>query len=110
MSERAPSAVLGGLDQLIAETRPEQLPALQTALAARIAAVAARMMNGAGQKAIEAPEENLGIEESARRLGVSEAWLYKNWRRLPFAVRIGRRLLFAARGMEKWNRQRQKTS
>ena len=48
---------------------------------------------------------NLAAEEAAERLGVSKAWLYRNAHRLPFAVRIGRRLLFSGVGLARWNRQ-----
>jgi predicted DNA-binding transcriptional regulator AlpA len=53
------------------------------------------------------PDVNLPAEEAARRLGVSKDWLYKNVKRLPFAIRIGRRLLFSSKGLERWNRKRQ---
>jgi predicted DNA-binding transcriptional regulator AlpA len=52
------------------------------------------------------PASNMSATEAARRLGMSRDWLYKNARRLPFAVRIGRRLLFDAHGLERWNRSR----
>ena len=55
----------------------------------------------------DAPEANLSAQKAARSLGVSLAWIYKNARRLPFTLRIGRRLLFSARGLERWNKQRQ---
>jgi predicted DNA-binding transcriptional regulator AlpA len=49
-------------------------------------------------------DQNLSAEDAARRLGVSADWLYKT--KLPFKVKIGRRVLFSATGLEKWNRQR----
>ena len=56
--------------------------------------------------AADAPEKNLSASEAARRLGMSRDWLYRNAGRLPFSVRIGRRVLFDARGLERWNRSR----
>lgn len=57
--------------------------------------------------ATTAPVENLSATEAARRLGVSRDWLYRNANRLPFSLRIGRRLLFSASGLERWNQKRQ---
>ncbi len=51
------------------------------------------------------PDENLSAAEAARRLGLSKDWLYKT--DLPFKIPIGRRVVFSARGLERWNRQRQ---
>ncbi len=58
----------------------------------------------------EVPTEgngNLSASEAARRLGVSKDVLYKRARdrRLPFAMHIGRRVLFDARGLERWRRR-----
>src|SRR5437867_1168465 len=105
----ASDAIFAELDRMIAETPTERLPALVTALTSKAGTAAVRMMavsNNAGKHSVE-PDENLQVEEAARRLGVSKDWLYKNARRLPFSVRIGRRLLFSARGLERWNQQRQ---
>jgi excisionase family DNA binding protein len=52
-----------------------------------------------------AADENLSAEEAARRLGLSKDWLYRHADSLP-SVRIGRRVLFSASGLERWNRQR----
>jgi len=46
------------------------------------------------------------VGEAATQLGVSVSWLYRRSSKLPFVVRIGRRLLFSARGLDRWNRQR----
>jgi predicted DNA-binding transcriptional regulator AlpA len=51
-------------------------------------------------------ERNLSATEAAERLGMSRDWLYRNAARLPFAVRIGSRVLFSAQGLERWNRSR----
>ncbi len=55
---------------------------------------------------LTAPDDNLSAADAARRLGMSRDWLYRNARRLPFAGRIGRRVVFSARGLERWNQQR----
>lgn len=54
----------------------------------------------------EEAERNLSAGEAAGRLGMSRDWLYKNASRLPFSVRIGRRVLFSARGLERWLKAR----
>lgn len=53
-------------------------------------------------------DQLLGVEEAARRLGVSTDWLYRNAAKLPFAVRLGpRQLRFSSRGIERYIHQRQ---
>jgi len=48
------------------------------------------------------PDELLNAAESARRLGVSQDYLYRHHRTFAFARRVGRRLLFSASGIEKY--------
>ena len=96
------------LDAIILDADGAMLPRLALALSARSGSVAARLLTAGsedGNKAI--PDENLSVDEAARRLGMSRDWLYHNAKRLPFKVRIGRKLLFSASGLERWNRQRQ---
>jgi predicted DNA-binding transcriptional regulator AlpA len=52
-----------------------------------------------------AQDRNLDVLEAAARLGVSKSWLYRHASKLPFVVRLGSRLLFSARGLDKWNQQ-----
>jgi excisionase family DNA binding protein len=49
----------------------------------------------------------LDVEEAARRLGTSQDYLYRNAKKLPFTVRIGSRLRFSARGIDRFIRARQ---
>jgi predicted DNA-binding transcriptional regulator AlpA len=49
---------------------------------------------------------NLDITEAATRLGISKDWLYRHASELPFALRIGRRLVFDSVALERWNRRR----
>jgi excisionase family DNA binding protein len=52
-------------------------------------------------------DENVSVEEAARRLGVSNRWIYKHASRLTFVRKIGRRVLCSARALAEWNdRQR----
>jgi excisionase family DNA binding protein len=103
-----PETILAELDRLIGDAAPGERPALALALTARLGALAAGMAATppAERNDDQPADENLSVEEAARRLGVSKDWLYRHAGRLPFAVRIGRRLLFSADGLYRWNRQR----
>jgi excisionase family DNA binding protein len=48
------------------------------------------------------PERLLSIGEAAEMLGHSQIWLYRNSKRLPFSVRMGRSVRFSRKGIEKW--------
>ncbi len=50
--------------------------------------------------AAQAPDELLSVPQAAARLNVSENYLYRNSRRLPFVKRIGRKLLFSSAGLD----------
>jgi predicted DNA-binding transcriptional regulator AlpA len=54
--------------------------------------------------ASDSPSRALDVEDVMARTGMSKAWLYREARagRLPFARRIGRRLVFDADGLERW--------
>ena len=95
------------LERLLEICPSDRLPALIAALSARLAAEAARGLASPNpqRRQAEGPDENLSIEEAARRLGISKDFLYRT--KLPFKVRIGRRVLFSARGLERWNRNHQ---
>ncbi len=103
------TAPLEALRRAIRDGRPADLPQLAAALSALTTEATLAAAGRASQRdgASPLPDENLSTQEAARRLGVSGHWLYRNAKRLPFAVRIGRRLLFSARGLERWNQQRQ---
>lgn len=47
-------------------------------------------------------DELVGIEEAARRLGMSTAYLYRHHAQLPFARHIGRKLLFSSAGIDRF--------
>jgi excisionase family DNA binding protein len=53
-------------------------------------------MTGSGQA-----DQLVSIAEAARRLNVSQDYLYRHWKELPFTRRMGRRLLFSSSGIEK---------
>lgn len=97
---------LAALDEAIAAAAPAELCALVGKL--REAELLAEMRlrssalptNGSGPGE---EDHNLSAQEAARRLGVSLPYLYKHAPEYPFARRIGRRVLFSARGLEAWN-------
>jgi predicted DNA-binding transcriptional regulator AlpA len=103
--------VLAQLDEFIERARPNEIPALVVALSARVSvlgglALKASIAEFPVQTANGEPERNVSAKEAASRLGMSTAYLYRNARHLPFALRIGRRLLFSLRGLERWNTAR----
>lgn len=56
--------------------------------------------NGNGHKA---EDRFLDPAEAAKRLSVSEDWLYHNAKKLPFTRRLGPRLLrFSEQGLMRW--------
>jgi predicted DNA-binding transcriptional regulator AlpA len=96
-----------GLGQLIAEAPREELPALVVQLAARLAQLGAALAVPATKAGPmeDAPDRNISAREAAKRLGVSLPYLYKHAGTYPFALRIGRRIVFSARGLAVWNRR-----
>lgn len=53
------------------------------------------------------PDEWLDLEAAAKIMGVSAQWIYHNRKALPFASKIGRRLLrFSRNGMQRWMESR----
>jgi len=107
-AEMIPERILADLDRVIAESPQEQLPALLATLSARLALVASKIMASSPRNtgSSESLQGNLSVGEAAARLGISQDYLYRNARKLPFSLRIGRRLLFSASGLEKWVAQR----
>lgn len=99
-------ALVERLEQVIAQSPVEQLPVLLAALSALAGRLAVRLLTVPERRQdAGVADENLSVEEAARRLGVSTEYLYRHAKRLPFTRRVGRRLLFSARGLERWNRR-----
>jgi predicted DNA-binding transcriptional regulator AlpA len=96
-----------GLYSLVEATPAPELSRLIGDLEAAKAAAWARLTATPtdGRPAGPDPEaRNLDIAEAAKRLGMSRDWLYRHASKLPFAVRIGRRVVFDSRALERWNR------
>jgi excisionase family DNA binding protein len=64
-------------------------------------AVTSALHNGNGNGSAES-DRLLSIEEAAKMLGHSKIWLYRNSKRLPFLVKMGRSIRFSRSGIEKW--------
>jgi hypothetical protein len=47
----------------------------------------------------------VGVEEASRILGLSTSYLYRHRAELPFARKIGTRLLFDRAGMAAWSKE-----
>lgn len=100
------TTILEALGRYLETVPPSLLPGMLAAVSAQMTAATLRLLEHRtnGQEA-GAPDENLDIEEAARRLGVSVDYLYRH--PLPFRVRVGRRLLFSSRGLDRWIREQQ---
>jgi hypothetical protein len=87
-----------------------EIPGLLAQLAGVQAVLLARLVVEGPHNGSAAPadgDRNLSVAEAAGRLGVKPGYLYRHAGSLPFTVRIGRRLVFSAEGLERWNRRRQ---
>jgi predicted DNA-binding transcriptional regulator AlpA len=96
------------LRSLVEETPAPELPQLIGELEAARAAAWARLTAPAADKPSDVAgheARNLDIAQAAKRLGISRDWLYRHASELPFALRIGRRLVFDSVALERWNRR-----
>src|SRR5436309_7258869 len=99
-------AVSTPLDMLppveVVDTLPaEALPAVIAHLAALQARVAARLATGIPTNG-GGGDRMVGIEDAAARTGMSKSWLYRHHHALPFAKRIGRKVVFSEAGLTRW--------
>jgi len=60
---------------------------------------------GAPVVAEATPIALVGVEEASKILGLSTSYLYRHRAELPFARKIGTRLLFDRAGMAAWSRE-----
>lgn len=106
------------LDDLLADPakardlRPEVARATLLQLAPLVEALRLQALTapagGNGQDQSQANGDRLlDIQATAAKLGTSTDWLYRRAAKLPFTVRLGSRLRFSERGIERWLRQRQ---
>jgi hypothetical protein len=105
-AENVPPVRAEDLVDLVARARAEDLPRLIGDLEAAKAAAFARLTSPATSARPTSPADNVSVDEAAKRLGVSAAYVYKNAATLPFVVRIGRRVVCDSAALERWARQR----
>jgi predicted DNA-binding transcriptional regulator AlpA len=97
------------LRSLVECTPAHELPQLIGDLEAAKAVAWARLTAPTMEQRSDLPVQearNLDVAEAAKRLGMSRDWLYRHASELPFAVRIGRRVVFDSLALERWNRRR----
>ncbi len=87
----------------------EDLPRLLGELREVEAAAMVRLMvpaqsSNGGVGGHHADEQLLDVEETAKRLTVSEDYLYRHWKKLPFARKYDWGLRFTARGVDEYIR------
>jgi len=90
--------VLKAARELPAEDLPSLLGQLETAKATAWARLSAPHTQ-------QEHDELLGVAEAARRLGVSEDYLYRHSEDYTFTRRQGRKLLFSAQGIDRHIKQ-----
>ena len=93
---------------LVEATPAPELPQLIGDLEAAKAAAWARLTAPQTEPRTDGPRSearNLDVTEAAKRLGMSRDWLYRHAAELPFAVKIGRRVVFDSQVLERWNRR-----
>jgi predicted DNA-binding transcriptional regulator AlpA len=96
------------LCDLVECTPTVELPQLIGELEAARATAWARLTAPTVDKPPDSPHQeprNLDVAEAAKRLGMSRDWLYRHAAELPFALRIGRRVVFDSVALERWNRK-----
>jgi excisionase family DNA binding protein len=94
----------GALTAEVATALLARCAVAQSALVGRLLAMPSSAA-GTGDTAGE--DRLLDVEQAAQRLGTSQDYLYRHSRKLPFTVRVGTRLRFSSRGIERFIRMRQ---
>ncbi len=90
-------ADLAAHPERVDELAPEQARALLAQLVTLQAPLLARALVAGGGRD---PDELLTVDVAARRLGLSEDWVYRHAAKLPFTVHVGRQVRFSARRLE----------
>lgn len=86
------------------EVPPDELPGLLGEIEeVRYTAIA--RLSAAPLSASSTPDELLSVEAAAKRLNVSEDYLYTHKNEFPFTRRIGRKLLFSSSGIDRYIKQ-----
>jgi excisionase family DNA binding protein len=85
-----------------------ELPALIVELAALQQRAAMRIRIATASDTPPGPSQALDVGDVAQRTGMSRGWLYREARagRLPFARRLGRRVVFDEAALRRWLERR----
>src|SRR5262249_34933449 len=99
---------LPDLTALVAQLPADCLPEAIGQLAAAQARALARLTAPPQVSSVPSDGAALDVAEVARRTAMSRQWLYRQARagHLPFARRIGRRLVFDPAGLARWLERR----
>jgi predicted DNA-binding transcriptional regulator AlpA len=86
---------------------PEAIDALPTTALPALVITLSALLAHAGARLLDPPDSGtdrlIGVREAAAMLGMSEHWIYRHARRLPFTQRNGRRSLrFSESGIRKY--------
>jgi excisionase family DNA binding protein len=83
-----------------ADIEPEKIAPVMAQMAAIQLSLAARLVAESTERAQTDADSLLTVEEAAAKLKCSGDWLYRQAKRLPFTVRVGRSLRFSSRGID----------
>jgi predicted DNA-binding transcriptional regulator AlpA len=105
VTEHGLAAQLRALADRLAELAPAQVIGELEALKFQVWSTAS---NHAPAPAPTGPSRGLGVGVVVERTGMSRDWLYREARqgRLPFARRLGRRVVFDEGGLTRWLERR----
>ncbi len=104
------AALLAQLQEAAETLSPQEAPGFIGALESLKARAWARLMGSApagGSREASEGDRLLSVEEAAQMLGLSRDYLYRHAKALPFTVRLGSRLRFSERGIERYIQKRQ---
>lgn len=86
---------------------PEGIASLRGELARLDTMLLSRLLQpGDGSREPEAGDRLLKVKEAAGKLGASTDYLYRHSSKLPFTIRLGRKLRFSEAGIERYIRAR----
>ena len=105
MSDRPDlAALLADLEAGVRELEPAEAPAVVTRLGAILATAGARLAAATAPSASNGnPRDCLLTAQDVHALTtMSVDWLYRHADALPFARRVGRKVLFSEAGLTKW--------
>jgi hypothetical protein len=104
MEATAPIRLVEDLLTAAREMPRDELPELLGQLRVIEATAMARLAPASTRCAPESADRLLDVEEAAGRLNVSQDFLYRNWKRLPFARKYPFGLRFSESGVNSYIR------